>query len=91
MDEAQKEKIVMVSAAYYRDNVSRNNNNFKYTPRVCRALKTLKVESKKEEIDCHIAWCATKGEAPVRMWNHENRKVYLLTNAFTYNKDGKYT
>jgi hypothetical protein len=95
MDDEQKKKVVIVSDAYYMDDASRRwlrANHFKYlvsvNPQRFREVwKPLAMKVKKKK-QIAVAWCSTTGEAAALLWTTENKKSYMLTNAFTYSSSG---
>lgn len=91
LDVDQRKKVVVVSDAYYMDNASRlwlRSSGFKYLcainpVRFAEVWEPLKMKVKKKK-HVSVAWCSTTGEAAVHFWTHEGKKVYILTNAFSY-------
>jgi hypothetical protein len=92
--EEQRSKTVVVSDAYYMDDATRlwlRDSGLMYlaainpTTRFREVWEPLKKKVKKCG-QAVVAWNKTTGEAAVHCWTFENRKTFLLTNAFTFKK-----
>jgi hypothetical protein len=88
---ADRPNTVVVTDAYYMDDASRNwlrSEGFMYLAainptRFKEVWEPLKLKVKKRG-QVAVAWNKITGEAAVHCWTFENRKTFLLTNAFKF-------